>query len=57
MRSRKIWTIVRRALKHEGFVLVTNNTADFTPLYEREEIHPGLVCLNIAPSLMNLESQ
>ena len=28
MRSRKDWTIVRRAVK-DGFILVTNNTVDF----------------------------
>ena len=56
MRSRKDWTIVGRAIA-EGFVLVTNDTVDFTALYEREEIHAGLVCLNIAPSLMSLEVQ
>ena len=56
MRSRKDWTIVRRAIA-EGFVLVTNDTVDFTALYKREEIHAGLVCLNIAPSLMSLEVQ
>jgi len=56
MRSRKDWTITRRAIE-EGFVLVTNNTADFTALYEREQIHTGLICLNVAPTLMNLVIQ
>jgi hypothetical protein len=56
MRSREDWTVVRRVLE-AGFILVTNNTADFTGLYEREEMHFGLVCLNIAPILMSLESQ
>ena len=56
MRSRRDWTIVQRAID-EGFVLVTNNTVDFRPLYEREEIHAGLVCLNVAPGLMELEVQ
>ena len=56
MRSRKDWTIVRRAV-NDGFILVTNNTVDFTPLYEREEIHAGLVCMNVAPGLMTLEVQ
>jgi predicted nuclease of predicted toxin-antitoxin system len=56
MRSRKDWTILGRAIK-EGFILVTNNTVDFTALYEREEIHAGLVCLNVAPNLMGLEIQ
>jgi hypothetical protein len=56
MGSRKDWTILRRAIE-EGFVLVTNNTVDFTALYAREEIHTGLICLNVAPTLMNLEVQ
>jgi predicted nuclease of predicted toxin-antitoxin system len=56
MRSRKDWTIVRRAIK-DGFVLVTNDIVDFTALYEREEIHAGLVCLNVAQNLMSLEVQ
>lgn len=56
MRSRKDWVIVRRAAD-EGFVLVTNNTVDFTALYEREAIHAGVVCLNVAPGLMRLDIQ
>ena len=47
MRSWKDWTIMRRVLQ-DGFILVTNNTSDFTALYGREEIHLGLVCLNFA---------
>jgi predicted nuclease of predicted toxin-antitoxin system len=56
MRSRKDWTIVRRAVK-DGFILVTSNTVDFKPLYEREEVHAGLLCLNVTPGLMALEVQ
>ena len=56
MRSRRDWSVVRRAIV-DGFVLVTNNTTDFTSLLEREETHPGLVCLNVAPGLMNLDVQ
>jgi len=56
MRSKKDWAIVRRAAR-DGFVLVTNNTADFTALYEREDIHAGLICLNVAPGLMRFEVQ
>ncbi len=56
MTSHKDWTIVRRAIE-EGFTLVTNNTTDFTALHQREEIHAGLVCLNIAPNLTSLETQ
>jgi predicted nuclease of predicted toxin-antitoxin system len=56
MRSRKDWTIVRRAIE-QGFVLVTNDALDFAALYQREDIHCGLVCLNIAPNLMSLQTQ
>jgi predicted nuclease of predicted toxin-antitoxin system len=56
LRSRQDWSIVRRAIDH-GFVLVTNNTTDFTALLGREDVHPGLVCLNVAPGLMSLEVQ
>jgi predicted nuclease of predicted toxin-antitoxin system len=56
MRSRADWAIVRRAIE-DGFVLVTNNTVDFTTLYQRAEIHAGLVCLNVAPGLMSLDIQ
>jgi predicted nuclease of predicted toxin-antitoxin system len=56
LRSRQDWSIVRRAVDH-GFVLVTNNTTDFTTLLGREDIHPGLVCLNVAPGLMSLDVQ
>jgi predicted nuclease of predicted toxin-antitoxin system len=56
MRSRDDWAIVRRAVE-EDFVLVTNNTADFRALYKREEIHAGVVCLNVAPGLMEREIQ
>ncbi len=47
---------MRRAVD-AGYVLVTNNTTDFTPLVSRETVHPGLVCLNVAPGLMSLEVQ
>jgi len=54
--SRKDWTIVQRAVDN-GYVLVTNNTTDFTPLVGRQDVHAGLVCLNAAPGLMSLEAQ
>lgn len=41
----------------KGFVLVTNNAADFTALYGCQELHAGLVCLNAAPGVMSLELQ
>ncbi len=30
---------------------------DFTPLVGRQDVHAGLVCLNVPPGLMNLEIQ
>jgi predicted nuclease of predicted toxin-antitoxin system len=56
LRSRKDWSIVRQAVD-AGYVLVTNDTFDFTSLISRESIHPGLVCLDVAPGLMSLEIQ
>ena len=56
LRSRKDWAIVRRAID-DGYVLVTNNTTDFTLLLRREKVHAGLVCLNVAPGLMSLDVQ
>lgn len=54
--SRKDWTIVQCAIEN-GYVLVTNNTTDFTSLVERQDVHAGLVCLNAASGLMSLEAQ
>ena len=54
--SKPDWTLVRRAVE-DSYVIVTNNTTDFTPLVEREEVHAGLVCINIAPDRMSLEVQ
>ena len=56
LRSRKDWLLVHRAIR-DGYVLVTNDTADFTPLMERERRHPGLVCINVAHGLMSLAVQ
>jgi predicted nuclease of predicted toxin-antitoxin system len=56
LRSRKDWSIVRRAVA-DGYVLVTNNTTDFTSLLSREKVHAGLICLNVAPGLMSLDLQ
>jgi predicted nuclease of predicted toxin-antitoxin system len=56
LRSRKDWSIVRRAVD-DGYVLVTNDTTDFTALLGREDVHAGLVCLNVAPGLMSLDVQ
>ena len=38
-------------------MLVTNNAVDFRPLVGREDIHPGLICLNVAHAVMNLGAQ
>ena len=56
LRSRTDWFIVRRAID-DGYVLVTNNMADFTSLLGRQRVHAGLVCLNVAPGLMSLDVQ
>jgi predicted nuclease of predicted toxin-antitoxin system len=56
LRSRHDWSIVRRAID-AGYVLVTNDTLDFTSLISRESVHPGLVCLEVAPGLMSLNVQ
>ncbi len=54
--SAKDWTIARWAVD-EGFIFVTNNTADFSTLYGREDLHVGLVCLNAAAGMMSLALQ
>ena len=54
--SRTDWVIVQRAVE-DGYVLVTNDTADFKRLLEREVIHPGLVCLDVAHEVMGLAVQ
>ena len=56
LRARQDWALVRRAVA-DGYVLVTNNRADFTPLMEREPQHPGLVCITVAHGLMSLDVQ
>lgn len=54
--SMEDWQLVRVAVT-EDWVLVTNNTADFVELVGREEVHPGLVCLNFTPDEMGADSQ
>jgi predicted nuclease of predicted toxin-antitoxin system len=56
LRSRKDWTIVRRAID-DGYVLVTNNTTDFRSLLGRQKVHAGLVCINVTPGMMSLDVQ
>ena len=50
------WALVRRAVE-DGYVLVTNDRADFTALMEREQEHPGLVCVTVAHGLNSLDVQ
>jgi predicted nucleic acid-binding protein len=38
------WRIAAYAVDRD-MILVTNNATDFRALYEREEVHPGLVIL------------
>ena len=56
LRARRDWALVRRAVE-DGYVLVTHDRTDFTLLMEREPVHPGLVCLNVAHGLMRLGVQ
>lgn len=56
MRSAPDDDIVRRAVT-DGYVIVTNNTGDFVRLLEQEEGHPGLICIETTPRLMNLNTQ
>ena len=56
MRSRKDWAVVRRAVV-DGYVVVTQDTADFTLLMERETMHPGLLCMTVAHGMMSLDVQ
>ncbi|MEI8299746.1 MAG: DUF5615 family PIN-like protein [Pseudomonadota bacterium] len=54
--GRPDWDIARRAVD-DGFVFVTNNNRDFLALYRREELHAGLVCLTIEPSVRGIDMQ
>ena len=56
LRARQDWALVRRALA-DGYVLVTNDRGDFTELMQREQRHPGLVCITVAHGLMSLDVQ
>ncbi len=40
----KDWELMSR-INAEEYIFVTNNRSDFTALYGREEVHPGLVIL------------
>ena len=56
LQSAEDWYLVQRAV-NDGRVFVTNNATDFKTLFGREEVHPGLVCLNFAHGHMTLASQ
>jgi predicted nuclease of predicted toxin-antitoxin system len=36
---------LRRIVQNEAYVFVTDNASDFTPMYERDEVHPGLAAM------------
>jgi predicted nuclease of predicted toxin-antitoxin system len=42
--SAKDWSVPSRAVD-QGFILVTNNGADFRGLYSRFSVHPGLLII------------
>ncbi len=50
------WQHVEHAIG-DDWVFVTNDTTDFVTLVGREEMHPGLVCLNFAVGHNAKESQ
>lgn len=56
LRAWQDWALVRRAVA-DGYVLVTNDKADFAALMEHEHEHPGLVCVTMAHGLNSLDVQ
>jgi len=56
LRSKSDSAIVQHAIE-DDWVLVTNNVTDFKRLVGTQEVHPGLICINVAPGLMKLEVQ
>ena len=56
LQSKSDRAIVQHAVE-DDWVLVTNNAADFKRLTGRQEVHAGLICINVAPGLMKLEAQ
>ena len=50
--AQKDWQLMTR-IRREDYTFVTNNRADFTALYAKEELHAGLVIIlpNVTPSL------
>ena len=49
LRSQPDWKLVQRAV-NDGYVLVINNTTDFTALMKRQSGHPGLTAPERAAS-------
>jgi predicted nuclease of predicted toxin-antitoxin system len=51
MAGLKDWQVMERVIREE-FTLVTNNKTDFVALFNRLELHPGLVIIvpNVAPA-------
>jgi hypothetical protein len=51
LRGYKDWKLMHRINAGE-YIFVTNNRSDFTALYSREELHPGLVIFipSLAPA-------
>ena len=49
---RKDWQLMIK-IRQEDYTFVTNNRADFTALYAKEQLHAGLVIIlpNVTPSL------
>lgn len=39
---------LRRLVRRDGYVLVTDNAADFRPMYHRDAMHPGLILMPAA---------
>ena len=56
LRSAQDWELVQHAIKGD-WVIVTNDSTDFRKLVERTEVHPGIVCINVAHGKMNASVQ
>ena len=50
--GQKDWQLMA-IIRREDYTFVTNNRADFTALYAKEELHAGLIIIlpNVTPSL------
>lgn len=40
---------LREQAQEEGYVVATDNAADFRPMYARDQIHPGLIVMPGSP--------